>query len=90
MLFLLVLVFGLHSWTLAHVFVHQGKSEYLRWISEELETHATVYKSPGETSSLPSFIRNHGLLSQESFAKLLNRAKVAERKLQNRELISKD
>lgn len=70
--------------------MHQGKSEYLRWISEELETHATVYQSPGQTSSLPSFITNHGLLSQQSFAKLLHRAKVAETKLHNRKLISKD
>ncbi|XP_075890546.1 alpha-1,6-mannosylglycoprotein 6-beta-N-acetylglucosaminyltransferase B-like [Nelusetta ayraudi] len=57
-------------------YMWQGKSEYLRWISEELETHATVYESPGQTSSLPSFIRNHGLLSQERFAQLLHRAKV--------------
>lgn len=71
------------------MFVHQGKSEYLRWISEELETHATVYESPGQTSSLPSFIRNHGLLSQERFVQLLHRAKVGERRMQNGELISK-
>lgn len=63
----------------ACVFVHQGKSEYLRWISAELETHATVYQSPGQTSSLPSFIRNHGLLSQERFVQLLHRAKVGEK-----------
>uniref|UniRef100_A0A3Q3AQ61 alpha-1,6-mannosyl-glycoprotein 6-beta-N-acetylglucosaminyltransferase n=1 Tax=Kryptolebias marmoratus TaxID=37003 RepID=A0A3Q3AQ61_KRYMA len=57
-------------------YMWQGKSEYLEVISEELETHATVYRPPGHTSSLPSFIRNHGLLSQEDFLRLLHRTKV--------------
>lgn len=55
---------------------NQGKSEYVGWISEELETHATVYQPPGHSSSLPSFIRNHGLLTQEDFLRLMRRAKV--------------
>lgn len=58
------------------VYVYQGKSEYVGVISEELETHATVYQSPGHASNLPSFIRNHGLLTQERFLRLLRRAKV--------------
>lgn len=58
------------------VFTHQGKSEYVGLISEELETHATVYQPPGHSSNLPSFIRNHGLLTQERFLQLLRRAKV--------------
>lgn len=57
-------------------FIHQGKSEYVGLISEELVTHATVYQPPGHASNLPSFIRNHGLLSQEHFIRLLRRAKV--------------
>ncbi|XP_049419527.1 alpha-1,6-mannosylglycoprotein 6-beta-N-acetylglucosaminyltransferase B-like [Epinephelus fuscoguttatus] len=57
-------------------YMWQGKSEYVEVISEELETHATVYQPPGHTSSLPSFIRNHGLLTQERFLRLLRRAKV--------------
>lgn len=58
------------------VFIHQGKSEYVGLISEELETHATVYQPPGHSSDLPSFVRNHGLLTQERFLQLLRRAKV--------------
>lgn len=54
----------------------QGKSEYVGLISEELETHATVYQPPGHSSNLPSFIKNHGLLSQEDFLQLMRRAKV--------------
>lgn len=57
-------------------FPHQGKSEYVRLIGEELETHATVFESPGHSSNLPSFVRNHGLLTQEQFLQLLRRAKV--------------
>ncbi|XP_013863683.1 alpha-1,6-mannosylglycoprotein 6-beta-N-acetylglucosaminyltransferase B [Austrofundulus limnaeus] len=57
-------------------YMWQGKSKYLEVISEELETHATVYGPPGHASSLPSFIRNHGLLSQEDFLQLLQRTKV--------------
>ncbi|XP_039991668.1 alpha-1,6-mannosylglycoprotein 6-beta-N-acetylglucosaminyltransferase B-like [Xiphias gladius] len=57
-------------------YMWQGKSEYVEVISEELETHATVYQPPGHTSNLPSFIRNHGLLTQEDFLRLLRRAKV--------------
>lgn len=54
----------------------QGKYEYVKVISEELETHATVYQPPGHTLHLPSFIRNHGLLTQEHFQQLLHKAKV--------------
>ncbi|XP_040885175.1 alpha-1,6-mannosylglycoprotein 6-beta-N-acetylglucosaminyltransferase B-like [Toxotes jaculatrix] len=57
-------------------YMWQGKSEYVEVISEELETHATVYQPPGHTSNLPSFIRNHGLLTQEQFLRLLRQAKV--------------
>ncbi|MEQ2221199.1 hypothetical protein ILYODFUR_013337, partial [Ilyodon furcidens] len=53
-----------------------GKSEYVEVISKELEIHGTVYQPPGQTSSLPSFVKNHGLLSQENFLQLLRRAKV--------------
>lgn len=45
-------------------------------IHEELETHATVYQPPGHGSNLPSFITNHGLLTQDRFLQLLRRAKV--------------
>ncbi|KAL6095152.1 uncharacterized protein ACO6RY_16412 [Pungitius sinensis] len=57
-------------------YMWQGKSEYVKAISEEMETHATVYQPPGLASDLPSFIRNHGLLTQEHFVQLLRRAKV--------------
>ncbi|KAM9837962.1 alpha-1,6-mannosylglycoprotein 6-beta-N-acetylglucosaminyltransferase B-like [Aulostomus maculatus] len=57
-------------------YMWQGKSEYVEVISKELETHATVYQPPGHASALPSFIRNHGLLTQERFLQLLRRAKV--------------
>lgn len=56
--------------------VCQGKSEYVKAISDEMETHATVYQPPGLASNLPGFIRNHGLLTQERFVQLLRRAKV--------------
>lgn len=63
-----------------HVFcmccIYQGKSDYVEVISEVLETHATVYQTPGRASNLPGFIRNHGLLTQERFLRLLRRAKV--------------
>uniref|UniRef100_A0A3Q3ID74 alpha-1,6-mannosyl-glycoprotein 6-beta-N-acetylglucosaminyltransferase n=1 Tax=Monopterus albus TaxID=43700 RepID=A0A3Q3ID74_MONAL len=57
-------------------YMWQGKSEYVDVISEELETHATVYQPPRHASNLPSFIRNHGLLTQKHFLQLLRRAKV--------------
>uniref|UniRef100_A0A671WGN4 alpha-1,6-mannosyl-glycoprotein 6-beta-N-acetylglucosaminyltransferase n=1 Tax=Sparus aurata TaxID=8175 RepID=A0A671WGN4_SPAAU len=57
-------------------YMWQGKSEYVGVISEELETHATVYQPPGHVSNLPSFITNHGLLTQERFLRLVRRAKV--------------
>ncbi|XP_042364188.1 alpha-1,6-mannosylglycoprotein 6-beta-N-acetylglucosaminyltransferase B-like [Plectropomus leopardus] len=57
-------------------YMWQGKSEYVKVISKELETHATVYQPPALTSNLPSFITNHGLLTQEHFLQLLRRAKV--------------
>ncbi|XP_068162098.1 alpha-1,6-mannosylglycoprotein 6-beta-N-acetylglucosaminyltransferase B-like [Antennarius striatus] len=57
-------------------YMWQGKSEYVGLISEQLETHATVYQAPGHASHLPSFIKNHGLLTQEHFLQLLHRAKV--------------
>ncbi|XP_056873665.1 alpha-1,6-mannosylglycoprotein 6-beta-N-acetylglucosaminyltransferase B-like isoform X1 [Takifugu flavidus] len=57
-------------------YMWQGKSEYVGLISEELETHATVYQPPGHSSNLPSFIKNHGLLSQDDFLQLMRRAKV--------------
>ncbi|XP_028286205.1 alpha-1,6-mannosylglycoprotein 6-beta-N-acetylglucosaminyltransferase B-like [Parambassis ranga] len=55
-------------------YMWQGKSGYVKVISEELETHATVYQP--HPSTLPSFIKNHGLLTQEHFLGLLRRAKV--------------
>ncbi|XP_037546794.1 alpha-1,6-mannosylglycoprotein 6-beta-N-acetylglucosaminyltransferase B-like [Nematolebias whitei] len=57
-------------------YMWQGKTQYLEVISEALETHATVYRPPGHSSDLPSFIKNHGLLSQEDFLRLLHRTKV--------------
>ncbi|XP_071397465.1 alpha-1,6-mannosylglycoprotein 6-beta-N-acetylglucosaminyltransferase B-like [Centroberyx affinis] len=57
-------------------YMWQGKSGYVEVISEELETHATVYQPAGHTSMLPSFIINHGLLTQEHFLRLLRKAKV--------------
>ncbi|XP_047464381.1 alpha-1,6-mannosylglycoprotein 6-beta-N-acetylglucosaminyltransferase B-like [Mugil cephalus] len=57
-------------------YMWQGKSEYVEVVSEELETHATVYQRPGHISNLPRFVRNHGLLSQEHFVRLLRRTKV--------------
>ncbi|KAE8284317.1 Alpha-1,6-mannosylglycoprotein 6-beta-N-acetylglucosaminyltransferase B [Larimichthys crocea] len=57
-------------------YMWQGKSDYVEVISEVLETHATVYQTPGRASNLPGFIRNHGLLTQERFLRLLRRAKV--------------
>ncbi|XP_068610972.1 alpha-1,6-mannosylglycoprotein 6-beta-N-acetylglucosaminyltransferase B-like [Brachionichthys hirsutus] len=57
-------------------YMWQGKSEYVGLISEQLETHATVYQAPGHASHLPRFIRNHGLLTQERFLRLLRRARV--------------
>ncbi|XP_024140082.1 alpha-1,6-mannosylglycoprotein 6-beta-N-acetylglucosaminyltransferase B isoform X2 [Oryzias melastigma] len=57
-------------------YMWQGKSEYVQIISEELETHGTVYQSSRQSSILPSFVKNHGLLTQEQFLKLLHRAKV--------------
>ncbi|XP_039472504.1 alpha-1,6-mannosylglycoprotein 6-beta-N-acetylglucosaminyltransferase B-like [Oreochromis aureus] len=57
-------------------YMWQGKYEYVKVISEELETHATVYQPPGHTLHLPSFIRNHGLLTQEHFQQLLRKAKL--------------
>ncbi|XP_041672349.1 alpha-1,6-mannosylglycoprotein 6-beta-N-acetylglucosaminyltransferase B-like [Cheilinus undulatus] len=57
-------------------YMWQGKSEYVGLINEELETHATVYQLAGHASNLPSFIKNHGLLTQEDFLRLLRRAKV--------------
>ncbi|XP_034563930.1 alpha-1,6-mannosylglycoprotein 6-beta-N-acetylglucosaminyltransferase B-like [Notolabrus celidotus] len=57
-------------------YMWQGKSEYVGLVSEELETHATVYQPAGHASNLPTFIKNHGLLTQEDFLRLLRRAKV--------------
>ncbi|CAN9509116.1 unnamed protein product [Ophioblennius macclurei] len=57
-------------------YMWQGKSDYVEVISELLETHATVYGPSGHSSNLPSFIRNHGLLTQERFLRLLRRAKI--------------
>uniref|UniRef100_A0A3Q4GWG9 alpha-1,6-mannosyl-glycoprotein 6-beta-N-acetylglucosaminyltransferase n=1 Tax=Neolamprologus brichardi TaxID=32507 RepID=A0A3Q4GWG9_NEOBR len=57
-------------------YMWQGKYEYVKVISEELETHATVYQPPGHTLHLPSFIRNHGLLTQEHFQQLLRKTKL--------------
>lgn len=45
-------------------------------ISQELETHGTVYQPPGHSAQLPSNIINHGLLTQDQFLQLLRRAKV--------------
>ncbi|XP_061912651.1 alpha-1,6-mannosylglycoprotein 6-beta-N-acetylglucosaminyltransferase B-like [Entelurus aequoreus] len=57
-------------------YMWQGKSEYVQVISEEMQTHATVYQPPGHVSTLPSSVINHGLLSQQHFLRLLRRAKV--------------
>ncbi|XP_076008187.1 alpha-1,6-mannosylglycoprotein 6-beta-N-acetylglucosaminyltransferase B-like [Genypterus blacodes] len=59
-------------------YMWQGKSGYVEAIGEELETHATVYQPPGgqTATSLPGFVINHGLLTQQSFLRLLRRAKV--------------
>uniref|UniRef100_A0A3Q2G8N6 alpha-1,6-mannosyl-glycoprotein 6-beta-N-acetylglucosaminyltransferase n=1 Tax=Cyprinodon variegatus TaxID=28743 RepID=A0A3Q2G8N6_CYPVA len=57
-------------------YMWQDKSEYVETISEELEIHGTVYQPPGLASKLPSFVKNHGLLSQEEFLQLLRRTKV--------------
>ncbi|XP_061666128.1 alpha-1,6-mannosylglycoprotein 6-beta-N-acetylglucosaminyltransferase B-like [Syngnathoides biaculeatus] len=57
-------------------YMWQGIYEYIKVIGEELETHATVYEPPGHVSTLPGFVRNHGLLSQRHFLRLLRRAKV--------------
>ncbi|XP_057681322.1 alpha-1,6-mannosylglycoprotein 6-beta-N-acetylglucosaminyltransferase B-like [Corythoichthys intestinalis] len=57
-------------------YMWQGLSEYVKVISDEMETHATVYQPPGHISALPNFVRNHGLLSQQQFLTLLRRAKV--------------
>ncbi|CAJ1080913.1 alpha-1%2C6-mannosylglycoprotein 6-beta-N-acetylglucosaminyltransferase B-like [Xyrichtys novacula] len=57
-------------------YMWKGKSQYIGLISEQLETHATVYQPAGHASNLPSFIKNHGLLTQEDFLRLLRRAKV--------------
>lgn len=54
----------------------QGKYDYVKELSEEFETHATVYQRQGLPSKLPSFVINHGLLSQEHFVQRLRRAKV--------------
>ncbi|XP_074519713.1 alpha-1,6-mannosylglycoprotein 6-beta-N-acetylglucosaminyltransferase B-like isoform X2 [Halichoeres trimaculatus] len=54
-------------------YMWQGKSEFVRLVSEELETHATVYQP---APNLPRFVKNHGLLTQEDFLRLLRRAKV--------------
>uniref|UniRef100_H3D5I3 alpha-1,6-mannosyl-glycoprotein 6-beta-N-acetylglucosaminyltransferase n=1 Tax=Tetraodon nigroviridis TaxID=99883 RepID=H3D5I3_TETNG len=56
--------------------VVRGKSKDVGLISEELETHGTVCQPPGHSSTVPSFIRNHGLLPQEDFLRLMRRAKV--------------
>ncbi|KAM9425869.1 alpha-1,6-mannosylglycoprotein 6-beta-N-acetylglucosaminyltransferase B-like [Pholidichthys leucotaenia] len=57
-------------------YMWQGKSEYVKVISEQLEVHATVYQPPGHTSNLPSFVKNHGLLTQQHFLRLLGQAKI--------------
>ena len=57
-------------------FLFQGKERYLELISQELETHGTVYQPPGHSAQLPSNIINHGLLTQDQFLQLLRRAKV--------------
>uniref|UniRef100_A0A8C5EGJ1 alpha-1,6-mannosyl-glycoprotein 6-beta-N-acetylglucosaminyltransferase n=1 Tax=Gouania willdenowi TaxID=441366 RepID=A0A8C5EGJ1_GOUWI len=57
-------------------YMWQGKSEYVKVISEEIETHATVYQLSGRRSNLPTFVKNHGLLTQHRFLQLLRKAKV--------------
>ncbi|XP_023862521.1 alpha-1,6-mannosylglycoprotein 6-beta-N-acetylglucosaminyltransferase B-like [Salvelinus sp. IW2-2015] len=57
-------------------YMWQGKERYLEVISQELETHGTVYQPPGHSAQLPSNIINHGLLTQDQFLQLLRRAKV--------------
>ncbi|CAB1312272.1 unnamed protein product [Coregonus sp. 'balchen'] len=57
-------------------YMWQGKERYLEVISQELETHGTVYQPPGHSAQLPSNIINHGLLAQDQFLQLLRRAKV--------------
>ncbi|XP_056153597.1 alpha-1,6-mannosylglycoprotein 6-beta-N-acetylglucosaminyltransferase B-like [Lampris incognitus] len=57
-------------------YMWQGKAGYVELISEELETHATVYQPPGRPLALPPSVINHGLLRQDRFLQLLRRAKV--------------
>ncbi|XP_055006293.1 alpha-1,6-mannosylglycoprotein 6-beta-N-acetylglucosaminyltransferase B-like [Boleophthalmus pectinirostris] len=57
-------------------YMWEGKSDYVKVINEEFEIHTTVYKRPGIPSQLPSFVMNHGLLSQDNFVQLLHKAKV--------------
>lgn len=57
-------------------YMWEGKYDYVKELSEEFETHATVYQRQGLPSKLPSFVINHGLLSQEHFVQRLRRAKV--------------
>ncbi|XP_077482582.1 alpha-1,6-mannosylglycoprotein 6-beta-N-acetylglucosaminyltransferase B-like [Stigmatopora argus] len=57
-------------------YMWQGLLNYIKVISEVMETHATVYQPPGHASTLPNFVRNHGLLSQPHFLRLLRKAKI--------------
>ncbi|KAJ8364206.1 hypothetical protein SKAU_G00130370 [Synaphobranchus kaupii] len=57
-------------------YMWQGKQGYLEVIRRELEIHATVYQAAGQSSVLPDFITNHGLLPQDRLQQLLVRAKL--------------
>ncbi|XP_023674901.1 alpha-1,6-mannosylglycoprotein 6-beta-N-acetylglucosaminyltransferase B-like [Paramormyrops kingsleyae] len=57
-------------------YMWQGKERYLETISQELEIHGTVFLPEGQPSLLPSFVHNHGLLTQEQLQQLLRRAKL--------------
>lgn len=55
----------------------KGKEEYLKVISKYVEIHATVYTESGGDSGLPSFVKNHGILSGADLQRLLLESKVS-------------
>lgn len=57
-------------------FMWNGKEEYLKVISKYVEIHATVYTESGGDSGLPSFVKNHGILSGADLQRLLLESKL--------------
>ncbi|XP_059892565.1 alpha-1,6-mannosylglycoprotein 6-beta-N-acetylglucosaminyltransferase B-like [Gadus macrocephalus] len=57
-------------------YMWQGMADYIQVLSSEMEVHGTVYQPPGGSAPLPPNVTNHGLLAQDQFHRLLNRAKV--------------